>query len=44
MDRVAEIGSLSARAKMAIKTSVKYAFTIFATNASFLREIANLQI
>ena len=32
---MAEVGSLSARAKMAIKTFVKYVFTIFATNASF---------
>ena len=34
--RVAEVGSLSARAKMAI-IFVKRVFTIFATNASFLR-------
>ena len=42
--RVAEVGSLSARAKMVIKTFVKRVLTIFATNASFLRVIANLQI
>ena len=42
MLRVAENGSLSARAKMAIKTFVKRVFTFFATNASFLCVIANL--
>ena len=42
--RVAEVGSLSARAKMAIKIFVKRIFTIFPTIASFLRVIANLQI
>ena len=42
--RVAELGSLSSMAKMAMKIFVKRIFTIFATNASFLRVIANLQI
>ena len=42
--RVAELGSLSSGAKMAMKTFVKRVFTIFATNASFLSIIANLQI
>ena len=42
--RVAELGSLSSGAKMAMKIFVKRVFTIFATNASFLRVIANLQI
>ena len=42
--RVAELGSLSSGAKMAMKTFVKRVFTIFATNASFLCIIANLQI
>ena len=42
--RVAEVGSISARAKMAIKSFVKRVSTFFATNASFLRVIANLQI
>ena len=41
---MAEVGSLSARAKEAIKDFVKHVFTIFATNASFLRVMANLQI
>ena len=41
--RVAELGSLSSRAKMAMKIFVKRIFTIFASNASFLRAIANLQ-
>ena len=41
--RVAELGSLSSGAKMAMKIYVKCVFTIFATNASFLRVIANLQ-
>ena len=44
MARVAEVGSLSARTKMAIKTFAKCVFTLFATNVSFLRVIANLQI
>ena len=35
--RVAGVGSLSARANMAIRIFVKRVFTIFATNASFLR-------
>ena len=42
--RVAEVGSLSARAKMAIQIFVRHVFAIFATNTSFLRIIANLQI
>ena len=42
--RVAELGSLSSGAKMAMKIFVKRVFTIFATNASFLRVIANFQI
>ena len=42
--RVAELGSLSSGAKMAMKIFVKGVFTIFVTNASFLRVIANLQI
>ena len=42
--RVAEVGSISARAKMTIKTFVKRVFTTFATNALFLRVIANLHI
>ena len=41
--RVAELGSLSSGAKMAMKILVKRVFTIFASNASFLRVIANLQ-
>ena len=40
-NRVAEVGSPSARAKMAIKIVV---WRVFATNSSFLRIIANLQI
>ena len=35
--RVAEVGSLSARAKMAVKIFVKRVFTIFAENGLFLR-------
>ena len=42
--RVAELGSLSSGAKMAIKTFGKRVFIVFATNKSFLRVIANLQI
>ena len=42
--RVAEVGSLSSGAKMAMKIFVKRIFTIFATNVSFLRVFANLQI
>ena len=42
--RVAEVGSLSAKTKKAIKFFVRPVFDIFATNASFLRAIANLQI
>ena len=42
--RVAGLGRLSAGAKMAMRPFVKRVFTIFATNASFLRVIANLQI
>ena len=41
--RVAELGSLSSGAKMAMKIFVKHVFTTFASNASFLRVIANLQ-
>ena len=41
--RVAELGSLSSGAKMAMKIFVKGVFTIFATNAPFLRKFANLQ-
>ena len=41
--RVAELGRLSSGAKMAMKIFVKRVFTIFASNASFLRVIANLQ-
>ena len=40
---VAELGSLSSGAKMAMKIFVKRVFTILASNASFLRVIANLQ-
>ena len=43
-DRVAELGSLSSGAKMAMNIFVKRMFTIFATNTSFLRVITNLQI
>ena len=42
--RVAKVGSISARAKMTIKTFVKRVFTIFATNALFLCIITNLHI
>ena len=41
--RVAELGGLSLGAKMAMQIFVKRVFTIFASNASFLRVIANLQ-
>ena len=41
--RVAELGSLSSGAKMAMKIFVKRVFTIFTSNASFLRVISNLQ-
>ena len=41
--RVAEFGSLSSMAKMAMKIFVKRVFTIVATNALFLRIIANLK-
>ena len=41
--RVVELGSLSSGAKMAMKIFVKRVFTIFASNASFLRVIAKLQ-
>ena len=41
---MAEIGSLSSGAKMAIKIFVKRVFTISTTHAFFLRVIANLQI
>ena len=40
---MAELGSLSSGAKMEMKIFVKRVFTIFASNASFLRVIANLQ-
>ena len=42
--RVAGLGRLSAGAKMAMKPFVKRVFTIFATNASFLRVISNFRI
>ena len=42
-DRVAELGSLSSGAKMALKIFVKRVLIIFASNALFLRVIANLQ-
>ena len=42
--RVAKVGSLSASAKIAIHIFVWRVFAIFATNASFLSVIANLQI
>ena len=35
IDRVAELGSLSSGAKMAMKIFVKRVFTIFASNESF---------
>ena len=41
--RVAELGSLSSRAKMAMKIFDKRAFTNSATNASFMCVIPNLQ-
>ena len=37
--RVAEVGSLSLGAKMAMKIFVKRVFTIFTTNASFFNEL-----
>ena len=40
--RVAEVDSLSAWAKMATQIFVRHIFVISATNASFLRGIANL--
>ena len=43
-NRVAGLGRLSAGAKMAMKPFVKRVFTIFATNASFLRVISNFRI
>ena len=43
-NRVAEVGSLSARVKMATKVFVRCIFAIFATNASLLRVIANVKI
>ena len=36
-DRVAEVGSLSASAKMAIKVFVRRVFAIFATNANLIQ-------
>ena len=44
LSRVAGLGRLSAGAKMAMKPFVKRLFTIFATNASFLRVISNFLI
>ena len=44
VNRVAGLGRLSAGAKMAMKPFVKHVFTIFATNASFLRVISNFRI
>ena len=44
VQRVAGLGRLSAGAKMAMKPFVKRVFTIFATNASFLRVISNFRI
>ena len=41
---MAEVGSHSSRAKMAVRIFVKQVFTIFATNAPFLLVNANLQI
>ena len=41
LTRVAEVGSLSARTKMATKVFARRIFAIFATNASFLRIVAN---
>ena len=41
---MAEAGSLLARAKTATKVLILLMFGIFATNASFLRVIAYLQI
>ena len=41
-NRVAEVGSLSARAIFLTKKIVRRVFAIFATNASFLCGIANL--
>ena len=43
-NRVAEVGSLSARAKMATSIFVRRVFAIFATTVSFLRVIANLPV
>ena len=43
LNRVAELGRLSSGAKMAMKIFVKRVFTIFPSNASFLRVIADLQ-
>ena len=43
VSRVAELGSLSSGAKVAMEIFVKCVVTIFASNASFLRVIANLQ-
>ena len=42
--RVAELGSLSARAKIATTVFVRHILAVLATNALFLRVIANLQI
>ena len=42
--RVAELGSFSSGTKKALKIFVKRVFTIFTTNASFLRVISNFRI
>ena len=42
--RMAEVGSLSARAKIATKVFVRCVFGNFATKALFLPVVANLQI
>ena len=42
--RVAKLGSFLSGAKMVMKIFVKRVITIFATNASYLHVIANLQI
>ena len=44
LTRVAGLDRLSAGANMAMKPFVKRVFTIFATNASFLRVISNFRI
>ena len=42
--RVAEVGTLSAREKIATQVFIRRVFATFMTNASFLRGIANLPI